>query len=98
MRVITGKRVERLSLKSALEDLELEVKELKRLHRGMIVVLKDEEVKINRLDVDLENRFARLREEYLLSFEGAKEQYPLTISIEEARKKVKLIKLAIEEL
>ena len=64
----------------------------------MVEVLKDEEVKINRLDVELENRFAHLREEYCLSFEGAKEQYPLTIPVEEARKKVKLIKLAIEEL
>ena len=53
----------------------------------MIVVLKDEEVKINRLDVELENRLAHLREEYLLSFEGAKEQYPLTIAPEEAKKK-----------
>jgi len=98
LQLISVRREERLSLKTALEDLELEVKELKRLHRGLIVVLKDEEVKINRLDVELENRFARLREEYLLSFEGAKEQYPLTIPLEEARKKVKLIKLAIEEL
>ena len=39
-----------------------------------------------------------LREEYLLSFEGAKEEYPLTINADEARKKVKLIKLVIEEL
>ncbi|MEH7074989.1 chromosome segregation protein SMC [Neobacillus drentensis] len=98
LQLITVRREERLSLKNALEDLELEVKEVKRLHRGLIVVLKDEEVKINRLDVELENRFARLREEYLLSFEGAKEQFPLTIPLEEARKKVKLIKLAIEEL
>ena len=64
----------------------------------MVEVLKDEEVKINRLDVELENRLAHLREEYLLSFDGAKEQYPLNIPVEEARKKVKLIKLAIEEL
>ncbi|MBV7503765.1 chromosome segregation protein SMC [Bacillus sp. sid0103] len=98
LELISVRREERLSLKTTLDDLELEVKELKRLHRGLIVVLKDEEVKINRLDVELENRFARLREEYLLSFEGAKEQYPLTIPLEEARKKVKLIKLAIEEL
>ncbi|WHY68681.1 chromosome segregation protein SMC [Neobacillus sp. SuZ13] len=98
LQLISARREERLTLKTTLEDLELEVKELKRLQRGLIVVLKDEEVKINRLDVDLENRFARLREEYLLSFEGAKEQYPLTIPLEEARKKVKLIKLAIEEL
>lgn len=98
LQLITERRQERLSMQDSLEDTELDAKELKRLHKGMIVVLKDEEVKINRLDVELENRLAQLREEYLLSFEGAKEQYPLTVPVEEARKRVKLIKLAIEEL
>ncbi|ETI66929.1 chromosome segregation protein SMC [Neobacillus vireti] len=98
LQLITARRQERLQLQGALEDTELEAKELKRLHKGMIVGLKDEEVKINRLDVELENRLAHLREEYLLSFEGAKEQYPLTIPPEEAKRKVKLIKLAIDEL
>ena len=74
------------------------MKELKRQHKGLIEVLKDEEVKQNRLDVELVNRLNHLREEYLLSFEAAKEEYPLQIEIEEARKRVKLIKLAIEEL
>lgn len=98
LQLITERRQERLLLQDSLENTELEARELKRLHKGMAGVLKDEEVKINRLDVELENRLAHLREEYLLSFEGAKEQYPLNISVEEARKKVKLIKLAIEEL
>ncbi len=98
LQLITERRQERLSLQDSLEDIELDAKELKRLHKGLVVVLKDEEVKINRLDVELENRLAQLREEYLLSFEGAKEQYPLTIPVEEARKRVKLIKLAIDEL
>ncbi len=96
--LISHRRQERLQMYSALEDAELEAKELRRLHKGMVEVLKDEEVKINRLDVELENKLAHLREEYLLSFEGAKEQYPLTLPVDEARKKVKLIKLAIEEL
>ncbi|MBY0120730.1 chromosome segregation protein SMC [Bacillus sp. S/N-304-OC-R1] len=96
--LISSRREERMKLQTALEDLELETKELKRLHKGMIEALKDEEVKLNRLDVELETRLTHLREEYLLSFEAAKEQYPLTMDINEARKKVKLIKLGIEEL
>ncbi|WP_419888525.1 chromosome segregation protein SMC [Neobacillus niacini] len=96
--LISSRRQERLQMHSALEDAEIEAKEIKRLHKGMVEVLKDEEVKINRLDVELETKLAHLREEYLLSFEGAKEQYPLDLPVEEARKKVKLIKLAIEEL
>lgn len=98
LQLITARRQERLELQATLENLEIETREVKRLHKGMTVVLKDEEVKLNRLDVELENRLARLREEYLLSYDGAKEQYPLTIPVEEARKKVKLIKLAIDEL
>lgn len=34
----------------------------------------------------------------MLTFEAAKEQYPLQVPIEEAQKRVKLIKLAIDEL
>lgn len=98
LELIASRRNERLKLQASLEDLELEAKELKRQHKGLIGVLKDEEVKQNRLDVELENRLNHLREEYLLSFEAAKEEYPLQIEIEEARKRVKLIKLAIEEL
>ncbi|NYE05227.1 chromosome segregation protein [Bacillus niacini] len=96
--LISSRRQERLQMQAALEDAEIEAKEIKRLHKGMVEVLKDEEVKINRLDVELETKLAHLREEYLLSFEGAKEQYPLALPVEEARKKVKLIILAIEEL
>ena len=53
---------------------------------------------LNRLDVELDNKLAHLSEEYLLSFEAAKEEYPLTLPIDEAKKKVKLIKLALDEL
>jgi chromosome segregation protein len=96
--LISLRREERLELNSILEKVELEVKELNRLYKGLVEALRDEEVKLNRLDVDLENRLSHLREEYLLSFESAKEQYPLEIPIGDARKKVKLIKLAILEL
>ncbi|ESU33077.1 hypothetical protein G3A_08515 [Bacillus sp. 17376] len=98
LKLISSRRNERLELQNKLEDQELESKELRRLLKGINEVLKDEEVKLNRLDVELDNKLAHLREEYLLSFEGAKEQYPLTIPADEARRKVKLIKMAIEEL
>ncbi|MEW8971809.1 MAG: chromosome segregation protein SMC, partial [Mesobacillus sp.] len=98
LKLISSRRNERLELQNKLEDQELESKELRRLLRGINEVLKDEEVKLNRLDVELDNKLAHLREEYLLSYEAAKEQYPLTIPADEARRKVKLIKMSIEEL
>jgi chromosome segregation protein len=96
--LISIRRDERLKLQQTVEDEELELKELKRQHKGLVTALKDEEVKINRLDVELENRLDHLREEYMLSFEAAKSDYPLTIEVDEARRKVKLVKLALEEL
>ncbi|MBW3113901.1 chromosome segregation protein SMC [Bacillus sp. MCCB 382] len=96
--LIAVRRDERSALQQKVEDEELELKELKRQHKGLVGALRDEEVKINRLDVELENRLDHLRDEYMLSFEAAKADYPLTIEVDEARKKVKLVKLALEEL
>jgi len=98
VQLISSQKQERVQLLKKLEDLDLECKELKRLHKGLSEAVKDEEVKLNRLDVELENRLDHLREEYMLSYEAAKEKHPLTIPADEARKKVKLIRLAIEEL
>ncbi|WP_226674257.1 chromosome segregation protein SMC [Rossellomorea aquimaris] len=96
--LIAVRRDERSTLQQKVENEELELKELKRQHKGLVGALRDEEVKINRLDVELENRLDHLRDEYMLSFEAAKADYPLTIEVDEARKKVKLVKLALEEL
>ncbi|MEK3800232.1 chromosome segregation protein SMC [Peribacillus sp. FSL H8-0477] len=98
VQLISTQKQERVQLLKKLEDLDIECKELKRLHKGLSEAVKDEEVKLNRLDVELENRLDHLREEYMLSYEAAKEKHPLIIPADEARKKVKLIRLAIEEL
>ena len=92
--LIATKREERLNLQGKYDELDLELKELKRQIKGLTGILQDEEVRLNRLDVELDNKLAHLSEEYLLSFEAAKEEYPLALPIDEAKKKVKLIKLS----
>ncbi|WP_059170108.1 chromosome segregation protein SMC [Bacillus sp. FJAT-27445] len=98
LKLISVRREERLQLSTELEQSEAVAKELRRQHKGMAEALRDEEVKLNRLDVELENKLAHLREEYLLTFEGAKENHPLFLPPDEARRKVKLIKRGIDEL
>ncbi|WP_078380926.1 chromosome segregation protein SMC [Sutcliffiella halmapala] len=98
MKLIAERRAQRLTIYEKVEKEEIELKELKRQYKQLSDILKAEEVKLNRLDVELDNRLHHLREEYMLSFEAAKHDYPLEIPIDEARKKLKLIKLAIEEL
>ncbi len=91
-------RQEKEELQIKIDAFELDIKENNRQYKGVVEIVKDEEVKLNRLDVELENRLDTLREDYFLSFEAAKEKFHLTVPIDEAKKKVKLIKLAIEEL
>lgn len=96
--LIKSRREERYQQQIKLEDLSRENKELRRQHKQMVEATKEEEVKINRLDVELENKLNQLWEEYKLSFEAAKAKYPLTMDRDEAKQKLKLIKMEIEEL
>ncbi|MBP3952066.1 chromosome segregation protein SMC [Bacillus suaedae] len=89
---------EREMLEEKLTDVEERQKEQQRILASLADECRQIEVKVNRMDVDLDNRLSHLRDEYELSFEAAKSSYQLTIDPEEARVKVKLIKLAIEEL
>ncbi|WP_078554730.1 chromosome segregation protein SMC [Bacillus alkalicellulosilyticus] len=96
--IIRDKREERRKIEQEISVLEQEGKRSKSHLKLVVNEMHEKEVKVTRLDVELDNRLTMLREEYELSYELAKEQFPLMMPIEEARTKVKLIKLAIEEL
>lgn len=55
------------------------------------------EIAMNRLDVAIESRLTLLSEGYGLTFEAAKD-FTITISLEDAKRTVKLLKQGIEEL
>ncbi|OZM58572.1 chromosome segregation protein SMC [Lottiidibacillus patelloidae] len=95
---ISERRSERLKLHNLIADIERETKELKKLQRTKVNALHSEEVKLNRLDVSLDNLLTHLREEYKLSFEAARMHYPLTIPADEAKAEVKQLKREIERL
>ncbi|HET7616481.1 MAG TPA: chromosome segregation protein SMC, partial [Bacillales bacterium] len=96
--LISNRRQQRLDMQHLIEDKEHELKEIKRAQKQQADLLRAEEVKQNRLDVELDNRLNTLQEDYELSYEAAKAEYTLTIGLDEARKKVKLIKRAIDDL
>ena len=96
--VLQEQRGIRTELHIKEEDDDRELKELQRLHRGITNTLRDEEVKKARAEVEMENRLTKLSEDYHLTFEAARDKFPLTVDPAEARKKVKLINIALEEL
>jgi len=96
--LISSRREERLAFQNEIEDYSNALREKQRQYKSLSDLLKQQEVNCSRLDVELENRLQHLSEMYMLSFEAAKQKYTLSIEIEDARKKVKLLKRAIEEL
>ena len=84
--LIRSRREQRVSLQERVEQLERNLKETTGKHKYILEMLKDQ-VKINRLDVELENRLQHLRETYTISFEAAKLKYTMVMPAEDARKK-----------
>ncbi|GAF12842.1 LOW QUALITY PROTEIN: chromosome partition protein Smc [Bacillus sp. JCM 19045] len=85
-------------LNNSYQRLETEMKQFQGEYAYTVDESQKLEVRVNRLDVDLDYRLNRLREEYELSYEAAAQHYPLSIEIEEAKGKLTLLKRSIDEL
>lgn len=71
------KRAERSQRFQEIEEGESETKEQRAQLRAVEEQMRQTEIAANRLDVELDNLLRKLSEEYELSFELAKEQYPV---------------------
>lgn len=91
-------RNQRLNLTTRLAKAEAEIKTVQNKRQAILEKRQSYEVKANRLDVELETKLNHLETEYEISFERAKESYPKTEDIKQARQAVKLLKRSIDEL
>lgn len=69
--LIASRRDQRVKLQRAL-DTNRQAERDEASVQAKTDILKDEEVKLGRMEVELDNLLQYLREEYSLSFEGAK--------------------------
>ena len=81
-----------------LERLEIVLKQLRKDWRLVEERSHQEEVKVNRYDVELDNYLSLLREEYELSFELAKERYPLEAEYSVVKQEVDTLKRQLQAL
>ncbi|MFB4162632.1 chromosome segregation protein SMC [Alteribacillus sp. JSM 102045] len=95
---MTALRRDRVEGYEKAERLKVGIQQLSYDHNEHQKTYHSKQVELNRLDVELDTRLTNLQETYELTFERAKEKYPLTIDPAEAKKKIKLIKMSIEEL
>ncbi|MFC5986289.1 chromosome segregation protein SMC [Marinicrinis lubricantis] len=98
METLEFKRADRLKSNQRLEDAESETKEQRIQLKQIESELHQMEVKANRLDVELENLLKKLSEDYELSYELAKERYPIPEDVQAAQQIVRDLKRQIASL
>jgi len=87
-----------LALRQKLEEEDASLKLKNSKIRELEKKMRDKEMLLNRYDVKLDHMLLTLNEEYSLTFEKAKKDYPLDIEAEEAREKVNIYKRNIKDL
>ncbi|MBD2846117.1 chromosome segregation protein SMC [Paenibacillus sp. IB182496] len=92
------KRAERAAFMQQLEEGESETKEQRNRLRQVEEQMRQAEIAANRLDVELDNLLRKLSEDYALSFELAKERYPVPEDVQAAGQEVRELKRRITML
>jgi chromosome segregation protein len=95
---IEFKRAERADWLRKLEEAENETRTQRVQLKQVEEKLHQTEVKVNRLDVELDNLLKKLAEEYELGYELAKERYPVPDDVPAAQLKVRDLKRQIQTL
>lgn len=91
-------RAERSSLSRKLELAEGETKDQRQALKQVEDKLRATEIAANRLDVELDNILRKLSDEYELSYELAKQRYPVPEDIAAAQADVQRLKRGISAL
>ncbi|MFA6327380.1 MAG: AAA family ATPase [Bacilli bacterium] len=89
-------KIETISEK--ISDSEKDAKKQNSLSFSKQNILKEQEIKVNRLDVKLDNLLNTLNEDYSLTYEKAKEDFILMIPENDARKIVNQNKKIMKDL
>ncbi|MBE1446370.1 chromosome segregation protein SMC [Paenibacillus sp. OAS669] len=92
------KRAERAQWQAKLEHEENKTREERNQLRQTEEHLHQTEVRVNRLDVELENLLKKLSDDYELSYELAKERYPVPEDVLGAQNQVRELKRDIAVL
>jgi len=95
---IQEKRTKRANKTELMNDQERELKAENTNYHIFIESIQKQEVKANRLDVDLENKLSQLQAEYTLTYERASKTYEKTSDVEKTKENVKHIKKIIKGL
>lgn len=89
---------DKINLNEQLEEYELSIKKENSIYTTKSNELKDLEIKVNRMDVKLDNLLNSLTTQYNMTYEKAKQSYKLEIDYNEAKSEVNRLKKKEKEL
>ncbi|MFD2628355.1 chromosome segregation protein SMC [Oceanobacillus kapialis] len=95
---IQEERAIRQEYTQRIQNKDRELKEENKTHQELVKRINEKEVKVNRVDVDLENRLSHLQTEYIITFEKAEASYEKAQDINAAKEQVQQLKLKIDQL
>lgn len=95
---ITHLRQKRRAKQHDLELLEAQIKEEQLSVQEVQAKIKNLEIQIGKLDIELERYLALLREEYQISYEWAKDHYPLEEPYEQTKAQAEQLRQEINAL
>ncbi|MCI1881843.1 MAG: chromosome segregation protein SMC [Sporolactobacillus sp.] len=95
---LSKQKERRRALQDRVAGAEKEIKTCRETLADVTSAAQEKNVQLGRMDVRLDHLIDTLREEYRLTFEAAKEDYPLKMDPEKARNEVKRIKREMENL
>lgn len=81
-----------------MSELEMQLREARTALKTVEHKVHQTEVKVNRLDVELNNALNKLAEEYQISYELAKERYPLPDEVSVTKRLVQELRRDIQRL
>jgi len=84
-----SREIEEMDAQSKIDNMEL---------RKLEQESKELEIQVGKYDVELDHHLAVLNEEYSMTYEKAKVEYPLELEVEEAREKVALYKSILKKI
>ena len=88
----------RFDISNKIHELEKKNKDFNTNYNSKYNLLKNEEIKLGKMDVKLDNLLLQLNENYGMTYEKANKDYVLDMDIDEARIKVNKLKSNIKDL
>lgn len=95
---LEDKKIKRDAVHNEITELDEQLTVTNKRYQDLLSEKSQAEVLKSRAEVGMDNALKRLQEDYSLSYEAGKEQYPLTVNMSEGKQQINQFKQEIAQL